>query len=83
MKRKLKSQQAAAATRPRSPSRFRRVEARRLVRATIEAGLPVARIEVDTSTGKISVIPGKADASKESELDNWMKQHGAHSTERA
>jgi hypothetical protein len=79
MKKKLKSQQAAAAARPRSPSRFRRVEARRLVRATLEAGLTIARVEVDPKSGTIAVIPGNAEQTKatanENELDDWMAEH--------
>jgi hypothetical protein len=83
MKKKAKQHPERTPARLGNPNRFRRTEARRLMRAALDVGLPIGRVEVDPASGRISIIPGKADASKESELDNWMKQHGAHSTERA
>jgi hypothetical protein len=55
--------------RERSPSRFRRTEASRLVRAALDAGLTIGRVEVDTVSGKISVIPGNAEAA----ANEWDK----------
>jgi len=45
----------------RGPSRFRKTEATRLVRAALDAGLSVARVECDPASGRITVVPGKAD----------------------
>jgi hypothetical protein len=45
----------------RGLTRFRKTELQRIVRATIDAGLSVARIEVDPVSARISVIPGEPD----------------------
>jgi hypothetical protein len=55
----------------RGPARFKRTEATRAVRATLAAGLPVERVEVDPGTGRISVIVGKPGAAVD-DLDAWL-----------
>ena len=45
--------------RTRGPSKFRKTEATRLVRAALDAGLSINRVECDPA-GKLSVIAGKA-----------------------
>jgi hypothetical protein len=45
----------------RGRSKFRKTEATRLVRAALDAGLLVHRIEIDPASGKVSLFPGKAD----------------------
>jgi hypothetical protein len=66
----------------RGPSKFRKTEATRLVRAALDAGLSVNRVECDP-TGKISVFAGKPEMTGESDndLDKWLGKHDAHSTQ--
>jgi hypothetical protein len=45
--------------RGRGPSRYKRSEATRLLKATTDAGLPVRGIEVDPITGVLRVLVGK------------------------
>ena len=59
----------------RGPGRFRQTETARVVRAALSAGLPVARVEVDPASGKITVIAGAPEVNKASELDTWMEAH--------
>lgn len=85
MRKKSKSKKRP---RERGLSRFRRTEAKRLVRAALEAGLSVARIEVDPSSGKISVIPGKALEPDESltaddQLAQWKRRRHANQPEKS
>jgi len=66
----------------RGPNRFRKSEARRLVQATIDAGLSVARVECNPATGKIAVIPGQPNektTASNNEWDEVLKNVGAKS----
>jgi hypothetical protein len=51
----------------RGPSRFKRTETSRVVRATLAAGLSVERVEVDPHSGRIVVVVGKPEAALETE----------------
>ncbi len=64
----------------RGPSKFRKTEATRLVRAALDAGLTIKRVEIDPATGRISVIPGSpGDAPNDGdELDKWMAERHAN-----
>ena len=42
----------------RGPNKFRKTETTRLLRATLDAGLNINRVECDPTTGKIIVFPG-------------------------
>ena len=65
----------------RGPSKFRKTEATRLVRAALDAGLSVNRVEHDPVSGRITVFPGQPSGeSSASDLDKWMEQH-AHQAE--
>jgi hypothetical protein len=62
---------------PRSPGRFRERELARAVRAAKSAG--GERVEIDPTTGKISVIltkPGENVA--DNEVENWLSKQGRH-----
>jgi hypothetical protein len=48
--------------RGRGPARFKRAECRRAIKAAVDAGLTVSRVDIDPATGKISVIAGKPEA---------------------
>ena len=43
----------------RGPNKFRKTETTRLLRAALDAGLSINRVECDPITGKIVVFPGK------------------------
>jgi len=65
---------------PRKPGRFRQREAARLMRAAVDAGVPVSRIELDDN-GKVSLIVGKpgdapAGDDVDKEIENFRKEHG-------
>jgi hypothetical protein len=63
--------------RQRGPSKFKKSDAMRAVRATLATGLSVARVEVDPHTGKISVIVGEPD--RASTTDNpWEERLRTH-----
>jgi hypothetical protein len=60
----------------RGPSKFRKTEATRLVRAALDAGLSVNRVEHDPVSGRITVFPGKPSGEpSKSDFDKWMEQH--------
>jgi hypothetical protein len=61
---------------PRTPNRFRERELARAVRAAKSAG--GSRVEVDPTTGKITVIIVKeGEHVADSEVENWLsKQQG-------
>ena len=65
--------------RTRGPSKFRKTEATRLVRAALDAGLSINRVECDPA-GKLSVIAGKPEITGENDFDKWLGKHDAHST---
>jgi hypothetical protein len=67
---------------PRKPSRFRERELARAVRAARSAGGD--RVEIDPTTGKISVVIGKSGESVvDSEVENWLsKQQGPNANQR-
>jgi hypothetical protein len=71
------------ARRSRSASRFKRTEARRAIRAALDAGLPVRSVEVDPATGKINVIIGAPAPANggETPLDNWMVKKNARAAQ--
>ena len=56
---------------PRTPNRFRQTELARAVRATILAGLAVARVEVDPASGKFSVITGAPESEDTTGAKAW------------
>jgi hypothetical protein len=62
----------------RGPSTFRKRDITRAVAAVRDAGVEVARVEIEK--GKISVITGKPDetstiGSNANDLDKWMREH--------
>jgi hypothetical protein len=46
----------------RGPNKFRKTETTRLLRATLDAGLNINRVECDPTTGKIVVFPGNGES---------------------
>jgi len=70
----------------RGPSKFRKTETTRLLRAARAAGLIIRRFECDPATGKIVVFPGEPETKGESggnDLDQWLGKHNANPTEGA
>jgi hypothetical protein len=67
---------------PRTRNRFREREVARVVRAAKSAG--GERVEIDPTTGKISVIIGKlGESAADTEVENWLsKQQGHHENQR-
>jgi hypothetical protein len=62
----------------RGPLTFRQADVTRALRAVKDAGVEVARVEVD-KTGKIVVVVGEPDktnaAGPDTPLDRWMANH--------
>jgi hypothetical protein len=57
---------------PRARNRFREAELARALRAAKSAG--GERVEIDPTTGKISVVIGGQSSTTRNELDEWMAQ---------
>jgi hypothetical protein len=51
--------------------RFRLNEIARATRAVRKAGLPVAKVEIDPVTEKITVIPGKPGEAPDNDMNEW------------
>jgi hypothetical protein len=62
---------------PRGRSRFSRPELARAIRAARDAGCEHAKVEVDPSTGKITIIvDGKPGENvTDNEVENWVSKH--------
>jgi hypothetical protein len=56
MVRKQQAKKKTGAPRPRSQLSFKRSDVTRAVRAAQDADLPIGRVEIDPSTGKIMII---------------------------
>ena len=65
----------------RRPSAFRKTDVTRATKAVRDAGLDVARVEINKD-GLIVVVPGKPaeDVGGGSDLDKWVRAH-ARATE--
>jgi hypothetical protein len=63
---------------PRTENRFRQREISRALRAARDAGEAIERVEIDPTTGKISVILAKSgERVADNEVENWLsKQKG-------
>jgi hypothetical protein len=63
---------------PRRPSIFRKIDLTRALKAAREAGVELARVEIDLS-GKIILVTGKptkADAvNRSTEAEAWINEH--------
>jgi hypothetical protein len=58
----------------RKPCAFRQRDIVRAVRGAEAAGVDIGRMDIDPSTGKISIVPA-ADLKKHTELDRWLEEH--------
>jgi hypothetical protein len=56
-------------------SNFKDRDVRRLIKSAQASGLNPTAVEVDTRTGRIKVITGKAGEATTDELNNWLGQH--------
>jgi hypothetical protein len=66
---------------PKRPSRFRERELARAVRAAKRAG--GERVELDPTTGKISVVIGKtAESTTDNEVEDWLSKQARHAHQR-
>jgi hypothetical protein len=60
----------------RRPCSFRESDVKRAIRAARSAGIEIARVEIDPSTGRIIVIADAPGAAAEiSDLDQWKARH--------
>jgi len=60
----------------RIPATFRQRDVTAAIKAVVAAGCEVARVEVDTATGKIIITTiDPAGAVQTSDLDKWMANH--------
>jgi hypothetical protein len=57
----------------RRPSAFKQRDVARAVRGAEAAGIRVARVDIEPSTGRISIVPAGILAN-DSELDRWLKE---------
>ena len=57
---------------PRGPCKFRQADVIRLVRSAQQAGVAIGRVEVDVTTGKITIVTGSSDNEQIGALDNWI-----------
>ena len=55
----------------KTASRVRKTDVKRAIEAVKATGADVSRIEIDTETGKIIVILGKAEPAPKSALEEW------------
>jgi hypothetical protein len=53
---------------------FRQADVRRAVQAVLQAGIEIARVEIDRE-GKIIIVSVGPNTSQTTELDEWMKHH--------
>jgi hypothetical protein len=64
----------------RRPSKFKRTDITRAAKAVLAAGVDIARVEIEPTTGKITIMTSSASgAEKITELDTWMARN-AHQT---
>lgn len=59
----------------RVPANFRQKDVTRAIKAAKSAGLPIARVEVDPVTAKISVIVGAAEEIDTTKKNPWDDAH--------
>lgn len=61
----------------RTASSFKRGDVARALRAARDAGVDIARVEIDPATGKIVIVANTAGAGGErrTELDQWLETH--------
>jgi hypothetical protein len=59
-------------TRPRAPSAFKQLDVKRAVKAVVDAGVDIARVEIDKA-GTIRIITVKAEPNGQGreELNEW------------
>jgi hypothetical protein len=55
----------------RGPCKFKQRDVVRAVRAARAAGVAIGRVDIDLSTGKISIISAH-DSAKDNPLDRWV-----------
>jgi hypothetical protein len=55
----------------RAPSNFRQQDVARAIKAAQASGLPIARIEVDPKTAKITVIVGEPATEEAQKVNPW------------
>lgn len=55
----------------RAPPNFRQGDVSRAIAAVKKHGLPIARIEIDPKTAKITVVIGEAATDQQPAADSW------------
>ena len=61
---------------PRNRCSFRESDVRRAVKAARSSGLEIGRVEIDSTNGKIAILPERASfQAQHSELDGWLTKH--------
>jgi hypothetical protein len=60
----------------RRPSKFKKTDVTRAAKAVLAAGVDIAQVEIEPTTGKITIMTSSASgAEKITELDTWMAEH--------
>jgi hypothetical protein len=55
---------------------FKQTDLARALRAARDAGLPIARVDIDPATGTFSLITKQGEATAPpDEIEDWMKKH--------
>jgi hypothetical protein len=64
----------------RRPSKFKKTDVTRAAKAVLAAGVDIACVEIEPTTGKITIMTSSSSsAEKIAELDTWMARD-AHQT---
>jgi hypothetical protein len=61
---------------PRGPNLFKRVVATRLCKSALMAGLQIERLDVDTTSGRVSVVvkTGRGEPVPADEVESWLSK---------
>jgi hypothetical protein len=62
---------------PRGPNVFKRVVATRLCKSALMAGLQIERLDVDTTSGRVSVVVKNNSGERVpvDEVESWLSKH--------
>jgi hypothetical protein len=71
----IRPHQMAGPMKRRGPCKFKQRDVVRAVRAARAAGVVIGRVDIDLSTGKISIISAD-DSVKDNPLDKWVASRG-------
>jgi hypothetical protein len=61
----------------RGPATFRQQDVTRALKATVAAGIEVARVEIDARRGKIIIVTG-TNTDADVDTNEWDEKYGEH-----